>query len=917
MNRLLTCWLFFAPFFFSNALFAQPANDECSNAIVLTDLSNWCSTAGAYSNIGATASLVTTPSCFPNNNGDVWFSFTAQANTVSVTVIGATSGNIPPGGTLKSPQFAIYEGPCGINPNLIQCISDGFGNNIVEAVTGQLVIGQTYYIRVDARNNNKGTFKLCVNNYNAVPDPSSDCPTGVILCDKSPFTVENVQGEGLLTNEIDPGICIQAEISSTWYRWTCKDPGSLTFIITPNNPTDDIDFALFELPGGIDDCANKKKIRCEAAGENVGAPFSEWEPCTGPTGLSLTETDTDEAPGCAPGQNNFVAAVNMVAGRSYALVINNFSESGIGFSIEFGGTGTFKGPEANFASTPDTVCIDSPVSFTDASTAVEGITDWQWNFGLGASIATAKGEGPHQVSYSTPGVKSIALTITSEAGCVVTKVKTITVLPKPEVSPQLIADYCGPDDDTGQIQLEPSGDAALPYTYDWQGLGIFSPDNSLDNLQAGNYTVVVRDANGCTQQFDFEVPEGLSLKAGVNPVKPPTCNGDSDASISVFIEIANEPVLFDFGNGLQPNNTLSNIPTGTYHVHVVDAAGCEGFFTIVVEEFPPLELSIAPLDISCFGGNDGMISTVVSGGAGGYSFLWSNGATSATIENLPAGNYSLTVTDENGCTAVAQASILEPPALFVDLEVTDAICHGDATGEIIVNTTGGTPPFEYSADGVNFQHSPQLDSLAAGKYTVVVKDSRGCTISMDAVINQPPPLVVYAGEDQTIDLGYTANLHALVTPQQHPVTLSWAPAGSLSCVDCLNPVVSPFQTTTYLLTVVDETNCRALDSVTIFVIPHRPVYIPNVFSPNGDGLNDFFTVYGGVAAKSIRSLKVFNRWGGLVFEGTDLPINDELRGWDGYFKGKLMDPAIFAYLVEVEFIDGVVVLFEGDLTLLR
>ena len=917
MNKLFSLWLLVVPLFFASALFAQPANDECSNAIMLNDVSNWCSATGAYSNAGATLSPVANPSCFPNGANDVWFSFVAEANYVSVTVVGNTSGNIPPGGTLEQPQLAIYEGSCSGTLNLLQCASDGFGNNVVTTLAGPLIIGQTYFIRVDARNDNEGTFKLCVNNYNAVPDPSGDCPTGVILCDKSPFNVESVEGEGSVANEVDPGICIQAEISSSWYRWTCKDPGTLAFTITPNNPSDDIDFAVFELPGGINDCSNKVKIRCEAAGENVGSPFPDWEPCTGPTGLSLTETDTDEIPGCPAGQNNFVSAIDMVAGKSYALVINNFSQTGNGFSMEFGGSGTFQGPDANFNHVPDPVCVGSQVLFSDASTSVEGITAWQWSFGVGASPATANGEGPHNVTYNSPGVKSIALTITSEAGCVITRIKTITILPTPDVNPTIIADYCGPQDATGSITLDPPAGADLPFTYNWQGSGTFSGNNTLEDLQQGSYSVVVKDANGCTQQFNFEVPEGLSLAAGVDPVKSPTCHGDSDGSISVSIEIANEPVLFDFGGGPQSDNTLSSIPAGTYNVHVVDAAGCEGFFTIVVEDFPPLEISIDPLDISCFGEMDGSITVTATGGAGSYAYLWSNGATTPTIGNLSAGTYSVTVTDENGCAIVAEADIIEPAELLLSLDVTDVICFGDATGVITVNATGGTPPFEYSSDGVTFQPDPVLTGLPAGKYIVIVKDSRGCTFSLDAVVDEPPPLIVDAGPDQTVDLGYTADLDATVTPPLRPVTLSWTPAETLSCDDCLDPTASPFKTTTYLLTAVDETNCVASDSVTITLILNRPIYVPNVFSPNGDGLNDFFTVYGGVAARSIRTLKVFNRWGDMVFEGFDLPLNDEPSGWDGYFKGKLVNPAVFAYFAEVEFIDGVVVLYEGDVTILR
>lgn len=901
----------------ATSVFAQPANNECAGATPLTDVSNWCSGTGAYSTVNATLSSQALPTCFPNtgNGPDVWFSFVAEANTLNITVIGATSGNIPPGGTLQEPQLAVYAGTCN-NLAAIECISDGFGFNVVESFAGPLTIGQTYYIRVGARNGNTGTFKLCVNNYNAIPELSGDCPTGVILCDKSPFTVESTVGQGSLGDEIDPNSCIQIESASSWYRWTCKEPGTLEFVITPNNPADDLDFALFELPDGLDDCENKLIIRCEAAGETVGAPFADWEICTGATGLSAAETDTDEAPGCSNGQNNFVSAVNMIAGRSYALVINNYSNSGNGFSIEFGGTGTFLGPTADFSYLPDTVCLGQTITFTDASESVDGINAWQWNFGVGANPGNKNGQGPHQISYDSDGLKSVALTITSEAGCNITHVEAITVLPQPDVTPALVADYCGPDDATGSITLTPTG-GALPYLYNWQGSGTFSANNSLENLQTGSYTVVVQDANGCTDQFTFEVPEGLSLAVNIDPVTPPTCNGDSDGSISVSIEIANDPVQFDFGNGPQSNNTLSNIPAGTYTVTAIDAAGCSGTFVIEVPDFPPLLLGIDPLDISCFGAMDGTITANPSGGAGGYAFAWSNAESTATISNLAAGNYIVTVTDENGCTTTADADIIEPAELIFTLSTTDVICHGDASGVILISATGGTPPFEFSADGVSFQPDPNLDGLLAGEYQATVRDSRGCTFVLPAVITEPPALTVDAGQDQTVDLGYTADLNAVTTPPFRPVTLTWTPSETLSCPDCFDPTALPLGTTTYYATIVDETNCTATDSVTVFVILNRPIYAPNVFSPNGDGLNDYFILYGGRAAKSILTMRVFDRWGGLVFEGKDLALNEEPQGWDGIFKGKPMNPAVFAYYAEVEFIDGVKVLFKGDVTLLR
>jgi gliding motility-associated-like protein len=117
--------------------------------------------------------------------------------------------------------------------------------------------------------------------------------------------------------------------------------------------------------------------------------------------------------------------------------------------------------------------------------------------------------------------------------------------------------------------------------------------------------------------------------------------------------------------------------------------------------------------------------------------------------------------------------------------------------------------------------------------------------------------------------------------------------------------------------VTDETGCIATDSVRIAVIKNRPVYIPNAFSPNNDGPNDLFTVYAGPAVESVQSLRVFDRWGNLVFERGEFAPNDESMGWDGRFDGRLMNGGVFVYFAEVRFIDGLVVNFKGDVTLVR
>src|SRR5690606_35994474 len=126
--------------------------------------------------------------------------------------------------------------------------------------------------------------------------------------------------------------CVNQELSSAWYKWICDVPGTLTFTLTPNNfepgfESDDIDFVVYELPGGIDDCNGKIVARCMAAGANVNEPFQNWRRCNGPTGLRDGETDLVEPAGCQfANQNNFAAPLIMEAGKAYALMINNFSQ---------------------------------------------------------------------------------------------------------------------------------------------------------------------------------------------------------------------------------------------------------------------------------------------------------------------------------------------------------------------------------------------------------------------------------------------------------------------------------------------------------------------------------------------------------------------------------------------------------------
>ena len=188
---------------------------------------------------------------------------------------------------------------------------------------------------------------------------------------------------------------------------------------------------------------------------------------------------------------------------------------------------------------------------------------------------------------------------------------------------------------------------------------------------------------------------------------------------------------------------------------------------------------------------------------------------------------------------------------------------------------------------------------------------------VNASINQPEKLTVDAGQDLTVDLGFSGDLEAVTTPFFRPVTFSWLQPEFLSCSDCPNPVASPPTNTSFVVTIIDETNCTATDSVLFFINPNRPIFIPNAFSPNFDGSNDQFTIYGGPAAERISELRIFDRWGNMVYEAIDIPMNEESFGWDGRFNNKDLSIGVFTFVAKVLFIDQVVETYGGDISLIR
>lgn len=901
---------------FALAAMAQPANDDCTNPIVLPDVTDFCSATGAFTNVGATPSTYGPATCFGSTQNDVWFAFTAEFPDVSIIVRGATAQ--APGGTLQNPQIALYLGTCGGTINQLECAGAPPGSHIAEGYKGGLFVGSTYLIRIQGANGATGTFQICLRNYNPPVEPTSDCPSASILCDKSPFVVQNVSGFGNDGSELDDADCFangapgNFESNSTWFVWTCSQSGTLEFALTPLNATDDLDFVVYRLPNGIGNCQGKQVLRCMASGD-----FNYPSPCMGPTGLLAGETDTDENAGCTDvGDNAWIAPLNMVAGESYALAVNNFTSTGNGFSIEFGGTGQFLGPEVAFTTVPTAVCLGTPVTVTDASTfALGSITSWQWSFGADSDPLTATGPGPHTVTFNTPGTRPVVLTLETDLGCRVTDIQNVIVYPDVQVDTIFAAPDCN-GATNGAITINNIQSGTPPYLYSWEG-GPFSADNVLDSLGVGIYHLVIRDANNCETELDISLQERI-LSADVL-VDKPLCFGDDNGVITLNITNGQPPVQFDWGNGYIPDNSQGGFAAGTYTVRAVDVTLCEGEFEVTVADNPPLALALDTTDISCFGADDGLATATPAGGVGNYVFNWNDGQTTAAATGFPPGPYTVTVTDGNGCTITGAVLIAEPPDLSVGLlDVVDLLCNGVPEGEIRVEGAGGRPPYSFSTDGVNFVPTDTLAGLLAGNYWVLIRDASGCLDSVAATLTQPPALIVIAQPaDTLLDLGFSVFVSTVTAPTGRPVVFEWTPPLGLSCIDCPEPNIQAIQDQLYIIKITDETGCVAFDTVNIRVNQDRPIYAPNIFAPDNPGLNDHFTLYGGPAAESILLLRIYDRWGALVFETRDIALGEPALGWDGIFKGKTVDNGVFAWYALVRFVDRVEIQYKGDVTVLR
>ncbi|MBK6931389.1 MAG: gliding motility-associated C-terminal domain-containing protein [Saprospirales bacterium] len=460
-------------------------------------------------------------------------------------------------------------------------------------------------------------------------------------------------------------------------------------------------------------------------------------------------------------------------------------------------------------------------------------------------------------------------------------------------------------------------------------------DGSTDSIRVdlcpGYNAVTVTDpSNNCFRIDSISIDSPPDFAASFDTI-PATCFGGDDGEARVMVSGGNGlPYTYIWSNGATIN-TATGLSAGPVTLTVTDNGGCTAVLTTEITE--PGEIIVTQdlvnsTNILCFGDSSGILAVDATGGnPGGFTYKWENISgtigTANPVENLASGAYSVTVTDTKGCTGVLLNLVMsDPPAvqgLYDPWE--EILCHGDETTLFIDTIFGGSgAPYRFSLDFGVYLDPGFPVPLSGGEHYITYLDRLGCEYTDTIFVPEPDPItVVFDPNIVEIELGDSVQLQPIITGAVVD-DFTWTPAELLSNPDTLEPFTRTYESQNYTLVVSDMNGCSATGSIQINIDPNRNVYIPNVFIPgNPRGLNDHFNPNVGRGVETVSYMRIFDRWGNLMYEREMFypNNNDFAEGWDGKYKGQYVNPGVYVYAIEVKFLDRRVLLYRGDVTVIR
>jgi gliding motility-associated-like protein len=439
-------------------------------------------------------------------------------------------------------------------------------------------------------------------------------------------------------------------------------------------------------------------------------------------------------------------------------------------------------------------------------------------------------------------------------------------------------------------------------------------------------------------QCDFSI--SIFVNVNLQPIVEAGEDGHLDCGDTLIILDGSNSSVFgspiwttNNGNIVNGFNSLSaevNAP-GVYYLTIENSV-CTSIDSVVVTQNISIPIAAAGLDIELdCNETEAILGSENTSSGVNFVYLWTSSNPTISINSSTdlnpivdgLGTYNLLVTNlENGCTSIDVIQVSQSPNIpqNINLEILESPCHGDDQGMIMIPfIDGGLPPYVYSLNGNPFSSSNVYTNLPIGDYDILIQDANGCELSTMVTMSQPDFLSIDLGENIYIELGDSVMLDPSVVGVFD--TIVWEYSTNYSNCDtlenCFFPIVTPTQTAQVMATIMNDDGCIAMDQITIFVEKNRYVYIPNAFAPEGNSDNQIFMIYVGKGVKKINTFKVFSRWGEQLYAARNFYPNDNSYGWDGKFKGEKMNPGVYIYFVEIEFSDGLKIIYNGDVTLTR
>jgi gliding motility-associated-like protein len=529
----------------------------------------------------------------------------------------------------------------------------------------------------------------------------------------------------------------------------------------------------------------------------VGCTTTQSYTLTNPAPISIQFSSSNT--NCGQANGNAIAIASGGAGSyNYLWSNGNLTNTNSGL---ISSTYTVTITDLNFCTKVDSVIIADIAGPMPIISSIQNVSCFGQASGS-IDIAVSGGSGSITYLWSdgvtnqdlvSVNAGTYTVTVSDSVGCVDSLTTTISQPLIITGSPTIVNSSCS--NANGSVSIVASGGVG-GYSYLWNTGALVS---SLSNLSAGSYSVTITDANSCSVNLSYNVNNANGAQVTLLQNDSVECPGSATGGISVDVVQGTQPYTYLWSNGDVTAN-LTNIVAGVYTLTVTDFNNCVTLFSDTVYEPLPLSISVVKANATC-ALNNGILTATAAGGTAGYTYFWSTGDNSSTISNIPAGSYSVTVTDSRNCVLDSVFSIINTGTIQISNIATDSVtCNDGSDGAISYDAAGGVNPYIYTWINTN-QTTEDVNALEAGSYTVIITDQVGCTTSQNFLVGEPSIIGITFPLLQNASCG--ANNGAVginVTGGSLPYTYLWSNGSQ-------NDTLFSLAAGSYTLTVTDGNGC--------------------------------------------------------------------------------------------------------------